>query len=42
MMDSENLLKIADAADDFAPGKLRPSLRIVNATACIYFVCPRV
>jgi hypothetical protein len=41
MMDSENLLKIADAADDFAPGKLRNVLRIVNATACIYFVCPR-
>lgn len=40
-MDSENILKIADAADDLAPRKLRPSLRVVNATACIYFVCPR-
>jgi hypothetical protein len=42
MMDAENLLKITDAVDDFAPGKLRPVLRVVNSAACVYFVCPRV
>jgi len=41
VMDSENVLKIAEAADHLAPRKLRPALRVVNATACIHFVCPR-
>lgn len=41
VMDSVNVLKIAEAAEQLAPRKLRPSLRVVNATACIYFVCPR-
>jgi hypothetical protein len=40
-IDSENVLKIAEAADRLAPRKLRPSLRVVNAAASIYFVCPR-
>jgi hypothetical protein len=40
-MDAENVLKIADAVEQLAPRKLRPALRVVNATACIYFVCPR-
>ena len=40
-MDSENVLKIAEAADALAPRSLRPALRAVNAAACIYFVCPR-
>lgn len=40
-MDSENGLKIAEAADQLAPRKLRPALQVVNATACIFFVCPR-
>jgi hypothetical protein len=40
-IDSENVLKIAEAADQLAPRKLRTSLRVVNAAASIYFVCPR-
>ena len=41
LVDSENVLKIAEAADQLAPRKLRLDLRVVNATACIFFVCPR-
>jgi hypothetical protein len=41
VIDSENVLKISEAADQLAPRKLRTSLRVVNAAACIYFVCPR-
>jgi hypothetical protein len=40
-IDSENVLKISEAADQLAPRNLRPSLRVVNAAASIYFVCPR-
>ena len=41
VIDSENILKISEAAEHLAPRKLRPALRAVNAAACIYFVCPR-
>jgi hypothetical protein len=41
VIDSENVLKIAQAADQLASGKLRPALRVVNAAASISFVCPR-
>jgi hypothetical protein len=41
IIDSENVLKIAEAADQLARRNLRPALRVVNATACIFFVCPR-
>ncbi|HEY2081627.1 MAG TPA: hypothetical protein VGI88_02500 [Verrucomicrobiae bacterium] len=41
VIDSENVLKIAEAADQLASGKLRPALRVVNAAASISFVCPR-
>lgn len=40
-LDSENIVKIVEAADSLASRKLLPALRIVNATACIYFVCSR-
>jgi hypothetical protein len=41
VIDSENVLKISEAANQLAPRKLRQALRVVNAAACIYFVCPR-
>jgi hypothetical protein len=41
LVNSENVLKIAEAADQLAPRKLRQALRVVNAAACILFVCPR-
>lgn len=41
VIDSENILKIAEAADQFAPRKLRQALHRVSAAACIYLVCPR-
>jgi hypothetical protein len=40
-IDSENVLKISEAADQLAPRYLRTSLRVVNAAASIYFVCSR-
>jgi hypothetical protein len=40
-LDSEITLRIAEAANRLATGKLRSALRILPEAACILFVCPR-
>ncbi len=40
-LDAENALRIEEAADRLASGKLRAALRVLPAAACILFVCPR-
>jgi hypothetical protein len=40
-LDSEISLRIAEAANRLATGKLRSALRMLPEAACILFVCPR-
>lgn len=40
-LDSENVLKIAEAVERLAPGNLRGALSPLHAAASILFVCPR-
>jgi hypothetical protein len=40
-LDSEISLRIAEAANRLAAGKLRSELRMLPEAACILFVCPR-
>ncbi len=40
-LDGENTLRIAEAADRLASGKLRSALRVLPGAACILFICPR-
>jgi hypothetical protein len=40
-LDAENTVLIADAANRLATRKLRSTLRVLPAAACILFVCPR-
>jgi hypothetical protein len=40
-LDAETISRIEEAANRLASGKLRPALRVLNAAACILFVCPR-
>ena len=40
-LDGENILRIEDAAQRLASGKLRAALRALDGAASIVFVCPR-
>jgi hypothetical protein len=40
-LDADNISRIEEAANRLAGGKLRAALRVLPATACILFVCPR-
>ena len=40
-LDSEITLRIAEAANRLATGKLRSALRMLPEAACILFFCPR-
>jgi len=40
-LDADNISRIEGAANRLAGGKLRAALRVLPATACILFVCPR-
>jgi hypothetical protein len=41
VLNAGNIARIADAANRFAPGKLRSALRVLPDAASITFVCPR-